>query len=143
MSIQRKPLLMFLVYSPRLFLTYSYQNRFILYMLFCKLFNLNIVEHISVQVSICYPFNQLHYTIKDIFLKLCGSLMNPPSVLKALSSEPLIPSQRSLMWDGSEKHTDLLFLANTNKQPETSPGQLHLLRQIILLSRAPGSLAVK
>lgn len=48
--------------------------------------------------------------------------MNPPSLLKPPSSEPLLPPQGTLILDGSEKHTDLLFLANTNKQPENATG---------------------
>lgn len=48
--------------------------------------------------------------------------MNPPSLLKPLSSEPLLPPQGTLILGGSEKHTDLLFLANTNKQPENATG---------------------
>lgn len=49
--------------------------------------------------------------------------MNPPSVLEVPASELLLHSQGSLMLDGSEKHTDILFLAHTITWPAT------LLRQ--------------
>ena len=64
--------------------------------------------------------------------------MNPPSLLKAVSSGPLLLFQGFLMLGGSEKCTDPLFLANTNWQPENTTGQLHFLRQITVLSRALG-----